>query len=78
MPLVAVLFYIIKVAVERSLAKKSLPISSREYLSLGYVDAEDGTVHPMSEKPARKSLRESIAEWREKRKSKKEDNGENK
>lgn len=63
-PLVAVLFYIIKLCVERSLVKKSLPIPSIDYLSVGSVDPESLEIKPIPEKAPRKKLRESIAEWR--------------
>lgn len=72
-PLFAVLFYVIKIAVERSLAKKSLPIPSSEYLSVGAVDPEDGTLLPIPEKAPRKKLRDSIAEWRKRIKNKEDD-----
>ncbi len=77
-PLVAVLFYVIKVGVERSLAKKSLPIPSGEYLAVGSVDPESLEIKPIPEKAPRKKLRESIAEWhaRIKRKDDSEKDGE--
>ncbi|MBO5870036.1 MAG: AI-2E family transporter, partial [Clostridia bacterium] len=67
-PLFAVLFYCIKLGVERSLAKKSLPLSSTEYLNIGSVDAEMGEIYPIPEKEKKKTLREYIAELREKKK----------
>ena len=77
-PLVAVLFYIIKVAVERSLKKKSLPVPSKEYLPVGYVDPDDKTLHPIPAPTPRKTLRESISEWckRFKRKNNEEEDTE--
>ncbi len=63
-PLVAVLFYVIKICVERSLKKKSLPIPSEEYLKVGSVDPETNEIKPIPEKLPRKKLRDTITEWR--------------
>jgi predicted PurR-regulated permease PerM len=65
-PMIAVLFYTIRLLVERNLASKSLPISSDAYLSVGGVDAEKGVLLPNPEKEPHKTFRESISEWRSK------------
>lgn len=55
-PLFAVLFYIIKIAVERSLAKKNMPLNSADYLNAGSYDPETGTILPIPPKPPRKKM----------------------
>ncbi len=63
-PLIAVLFYVIRIYTERSLAKKSLPLSSAEYMGIGSVDVETGKLCPPPEKAPRKKLRDTLDEWR--------------
>ncbi len=69
-PLFAVLFYCIKVAVERSLSKKSLPLSSSEYLNAGSVDPETFMLYPAPERESNRKLRDTISEWRARKKNK--------
>lgn len=64
-PFIAVLFYCIKMYVERSLSKKGLPLPSAEYLHSGSVDLETGELRPAPPKHAGKKLGESFAEWRD-------------
>lgn len=63
-PLFAVLFYVIKIAVDRSLAKKSLPLAGSAYVNVGSVDPETLEFLPVPEKAPRKKLRDTVAEWR--------------
>lgn len=72
-PIFAVLFYCIKLGVERSLVKKSMPVSSEVYFAAGSADPETGELLPIPEKAPRKKLRDTLAEWRA-RITKKQDN----
>ena len=65
-PLIAVLFYTIRIFVERSLASKSLPIPSDDYLSAGGVDVEVGTLTPIPEKEPRTTLKETCSKFKRK------------
>ncbi len=69
-PLFAVLFYCIKVAVERSLTKKSLPVSSSEYLKVSAIDPQTREIYPMHEKEKKRTIREHFAEIRARKKNK--------
>ncbi len=62
-PFVAVLFYVIRMLVERSLAKKNLPVPSTEYLHAGSVDLENGTLVDAPPKHRGKNFAESTSEW---------------
>ncbi len=64
-PLFAVLFYSIKLGVERSLAKKDLPLSSDDYRNAGGVDIESNEIYPAPAKASRKKLSDAIHEWRQ-------------
>ena len=64
-PFIAVLFYCIKILVERSLNKKSLPLPSANYLHAGSVDLETGELREAPPKSAGKKLGESLSEWRD-------------
>ena len=66
-PLIAVLFYTIRIFVERSLASKSLPIPSDDYLSAGGVDVENGTLTPIPEKEPRTTLKETCSKFKRKK-----------
>lgn len=66
-PLIAVLFYTIRIFVERSLASKSLPIPSDDYLSAGGVDSENGTLTPIPEKEPRTTLKETCSKFKRKK-----------
>ena len=63
-PLIAVLFYIIRIYTARSLTKKSLPLSSEEYTNVGSVDVETGKLCPPPQNIPRKNLRATLKEWR--------------
>lgn len=69
-PLVAVLFYIIKIAVNRSLAKKELPLTSAEYTNLESVDTETGEIYTLPAKESAPTLRKLLSAWSEKIRSK--------
>jgi len=75
-PLFAVLFYVIKVAVDRSLAKKSLPLAGTAYINVGSVDPETLEFSPVPEKTPRKKLRDTLAEWRARILKKSDNDGE--
>ncbi len=75
-PLIAVLFYIIRIYTARSLTKKSLPLSSEEYTNVGSVDIETGKLCPPPQTIPRKNLRATLKEWRA-RVRHKDENGEN-
>ncbi len=63
-PLFAVLFYCIKMAVDRSLSKKNMPTAGDDYINVHSFDAEKGILLPNPEKPQRKKLKERISERR--------------
>ncbi|MBQ5838038.1 MAG: AI-2E family transporter, partial [Clostridia bacterium] len=62
-PIIAVLFYIIRLAVERSLARKGMPVNSMTYRTAGSVDPESMEILPIPEQPPHKKLRQTIREW---------------
>ncbi len=64
LPIIAVLFYIIKLAVERSLKRKEMPISSMTYRTVGSVDPESKELLPIPVQAPRKKLRQTMSEWR--------------
>ncbi len=55
-PLIAVLFYIIRICVERKLEEKSLPIPSGAYQTVGSVDPGTGEMLPPPKKEPKKTL----------------------
>ncbi len=61
-PIFAVLFYTIKMYVERSLAKKSLPVPSSSYRNAGGID-EENNIMPIPEHSPRKRFGQAIREW---------------
>lgn len=63
-PIIAVLFYIIRLAVERSLARKGMPVNSMTYRTAGSVDPESMEILPIPEQPPHKKLRQTVREWR--------------
>ena len=63
-PLFAVMFYVIKIAVERSLKRKGLPIPSADYLDVGFINPETGEMLPPPEHARRKRFRDAVVEWR--------------
>ena len=64
-PLFAVLFYIIKLSVERSLKKKGLPIPSSEYYNVGFINPETGEMLAPPVRNKKKRIRDAVREWRE-------------
>lgn len=63
-PIIAVLFYIIRLAVERSLVRKGMPVNSMTYRTAGSVDPESMEILPIPEQPPHKKLRQTVREWR--------------
>ena len=61
-PLFAVLFYCIKIVVERKLVTKQLPISSDDYANVGSIDVESGAIYPVPEKRKKRTFKEVLAE----------------
>ncbi len=72
-PLFAVLFYTIKIYVERSLEKKNLPISSSAYANAGGLNTSTNELYPAPHKTPHKKLRQAIKEWRARVKHKDDD-----
>ncbi len=62
-PVFAVLFYCIKVLVERSLKSKGLPLSSSAYLNVGSIDEHNGEFHLPPTPAPNKSLTQALKEW---------------
>ena len=81
-PIIAIIFYVIRIAVERSLVRKGLPINSMTYRTVGSVDPEAMTLQPIPEQAPHKKLRDTVREWREritkkdKNESENQENGE--
>lgn len=81
-PFIAIIFYVIRIAVERSLVRKGLAVDSMSYRAVGSVDPESMQLQPIPEKVPRKKLRDTLREWRDritkkdKKDSEKEDIGE--
>lgn len=63
-PLFAVLFYTIKIYVERSLVKKNLPVSSSAYANAGGVDITTNELFASPGRTPRKKFTQAIREWR--------------
>ncbi len=62
-PICAVLFYCIKVMMERSLRSKGMPLSSTSYLNVGSVDPETGEFHLPPAPTPNKKLTQALSEW---------------
>jgi len=62
-PIFAVLFYCIKVMVERSLKAKGLPLASTAYLNVGSIDPETGEFHLPPAAAPHKKLTQVLREW---------------
>jgi len=65
-PLFAVIFYAIKLAVNRSLIKKNLPTTASEYLKAGGIDLDTNELLPIPERTPHKKLSTAVKEWRAK------------
>ncbi len=78
-PLFAVLFYCIKMAVDRSLKKKNMPVASDDYMNVHSYDIEKGVLTPNPAEKRRKKIKERISEWRAQKRASKseEENNEN-
>lgn len=64
-PIFAILFYVIKLAVERSLKRKGLPVASCKYQDVGEIDPESHELLPPPSTDAnQKHLRELVLEWK--------------
>ncbi len=64
-PIIAIIFYVIRIAVERSLARKGLVVNSMAYRTVGAVDPESNELLPIPEQAPHKKLRETVREWRD-------------
>lgn len=64
-PIIAIIFYVIRVAVERSLARKGMPIDSMTYRTVGSVDSESFELLPIPEQAPHKKFRDTLREWRD-------------
>lgn len=62
-PIFAVLFYCIKVMVERSLKSKGLPLSSTAYLNVGSIDPDTNEFHLPPTPAPHKKLTQALREW---------------
>ncbi len=62
-PIFAVLFYCIKVMVERSLKAKGLPVASTAYLNVGSIDVETGKFHLPPSPAPRKKFTQALKQW---------------
>lgn len=76
-PVFAVMFYAIKLAVDRSLTRKNLPTSASAYSKAGGIDLETNQLLPIPERAPHKKFSTALKEWREKlRKKGPKDNNE--
>ncbi len=73
-PLFAVLFYSLKIAVERSLSKKQLPISSDFYGDAGGVDLKTNVIFPSPGKKPHKRFDQAVKEWKSRVRGTEEEN----
>ncbi len=64
-PIIAIIFYVIRIAVERSLARKGMPVDSITYRTVGSVDSESAVLLPIPEQAPRKKFRDTVREWRD-------------
>ena len=64
-PIIAIIFYVIRIAVERSLARKGLVVNSMAYRTVGSVDPESNELLPIPEQAPHKKLRETVRDWRD-------------
>jgi predicted PurR-regulated permease PerM len=62
-PLFAVIFYVIKMVVERNLLRKNMPVPSEAYLNAGSYDEETQQLIPAPEKEKRKNISSLIKAW---------------
>lgn len=76
-PLFAVLFYSIKLHVERALVKKNLPVPSDAYYGVGGINIETNEFYPSEGRTPHKKLSVAVKEWRARiRKKPNEETGE--
>ncbi len=73
-PLFAVIFYAVRMHVDRSLDNKELPVSSANYANAGGIDLETNEILPTPERTPNKKLSQAVREWRERVKNKDDDN----
>ena len=64
-PLFAVIFYTVRIYIERALGKKQLPLSSTEYSNVGGIDSETNRLTPIPERAGHKRFGQAVREWRE-------------
>ena len=72
-PLFAVIFYSVRIYVDRSLENKELPKSSAAYAEAGAIDETTNEILPRPEKTPTKKLKQAVHEWRERVKHKDDD-----
>lgn len=76
-PIIAILFYVIRILVERSLVRKGMPVNSMTYRTVGSVDPESNELQPIPEQAPHKKLSDTVREWRDRITKKLKDNPEN-
>ncbi len=72
-PLFAVIFYAVRIYVDRSLENKELPKSSTAYADAGGINVETNEILPRPEKTPNKKFKQAVREWRERVKHKDDD-----
>ncbi len=78
-PVFAVMFYAIKLAVDRSLTKKNLPTTASAYSKAGGIDPSTNQLLPIPQRTPHKKFSTALNEWRAKlRKKGSDDNEDNK
>ena len=64
-PIIAIIFYVIRIAVERSLVRKGFAVGSMTYRTVGAVDPESNELLPIPEQAPHKKFRDTVREWRD-------------
>ncbi len=72
-PLFAVIFYAVRIYVDRSLENKELPKPSTAYADAGSINVETNEILPRPEKTPNKKFTQAVREWRERVKHKDDD-----